>query len=50
VDVPLTKDEPLTEFGEYDISLAVKGSLGYIYTPVVSFKVSITQNNIEFLD
>jgi hypothetical protein len=50
VDVPLTKDEPLTEFGEYDISLAVKGSLGYIYTPVASFKVSITQNNIEFLD
>ena len=50
VDVPLTKDEPFAEFGEYDITLAVKGSLGYVYTPVASFKLSITQSNIEFID
>ena len=50
VDVPLTKDEPLTEFGEYDISLAVKGDIGYIYTSVARFKLLISQNNVSFIN
>ena len=49
VDVPLTKDEPLTEFGEYEVNLAVKEFIGR-YTTVATFKVSITQNSVTFIE
>jgi hypothetical protein len=49
VDVPLTKDEPFAEFGEYEVNLAVKEYVG-IYTTVATFKLSITPSNIEFID